>query len=428
MSRRFVEVELGQVRRVDVLVALRALDAEDIFLQQPPHRRALGQPERQPRADLLAVHEELKLAAQPAVVAPLRLLQPLQVRVQFLLRVPRRAVDALEHRALLVATPVRPRDAHQLERPDLARVLDMLPAAEVEERPLLLDADRLAGQILDELDLVGLIVLAEISERLLARPLAVDEGMLRRDAGAHALLDGGQVLRRQRTRQLHIVVEAVLDRRADGEARAGKEVLHGLGQHVRRAVAHALQSACSSLPVQAAPQSPSYPLPFHGFHGATRMQGTGPAAFRSHSASDSACSRRASNARTCSIATSSRLSSSQKPLRLRGALPSIASIASISAARACGRAISSCRISLNPLFVKSHPIQRHHSQSRGGAAGGEPADRDIFLRIGERTPHTNTTFTTWSARRARNKKPFRPPGTKGRPPFVVPPTFRARER
>ena len=146
------------------------------------------------------------------------------------------------------------------------------------------------------------------------------------------------------------------------------------------------------------------------------MQGTGPAAFRSHSASDSACSRRASNARTCSIATSSHLSShrSRSACAARSPIASIASIASISAARACGRAISSCRISLNPLFVKSHPIQRHHSQSRGGAAGGEPADRDIFLRIGERTPHTNTTFTTWSARRARNKKPFRPPGTKGR--------------
>src|SRR6478735_12808036 len=139
-----------------MLVALRALDTEDIFLQQPPHRRALGEPQRQPRADLLAVHEELKLTAQPAVVAPLRLLQPLQVRVKLLLRVPCRAVDTLEHRALFVATPVCSGDAHQLERTDLARILDMLPTAEVEERPLYLDTNRLAGQILDQLDLVGL--------------------------------------------------------------------------------------------------------------------------------------------------------------------------------------------------------------------------------------------------------------------------------
>jgi hypothetical protein len=31
---------------------------------------------------------------------------------------------------------------------------------------------------------------------------------------------------------------------------------------------------------------------------------------------------------------------------------------------------------------------RHDTWSRGGAAGGEPADRDIFLRIGGSAPHT----------------------------------------
>ncbi len=42
----------------------------------------------------------------------------------------------------------------------------------------------------------------------------------------------------QRTRQPEVVVEAVLDRRADAELHVGKQVHDGRGHHVRRAVAH----------------------------------------------------------------------------------------------------------------------------------------------------------------------------------------------
>ena len=54
--------------------------------------------------------EEVELRAEPPVVARARLLEPLEVRVEVLLRVEGRAVDARELRVLLVAAPVRARE------------------------------------------------------------------------------------------------------------------------------------------------------------------------------------------------------------------------------------------------------------------------------------------------------------------------------
>ena len=89
--------------------------------------------------------------------------------------------------------------------------------------------------------LYGWFALAEVLQRLLARPPALHKGVLRGDALPHALLDGGQIVRRQRARQLHVVVEAVLDGRTDGELRAWEQLLHRLRHHVRGAVPHALE-------------------------------------------------------------------------------------------------------------------------------------------------------------------------------------------
>jgi hypothetical protein len=53
----------------------------------------------------------------------------------------------------------------------------------------------------------------------------------------HLLLEGLQVLGREGSLRVEVVVEAVLDRRTDAEPGAGEELLHGLGQHVRGGVA-----------------------------------------------------------------------------------------------------------------------------------------------------------------------------------------------
>ena len=61
---------------------------------------------------------------------------------------------------------------------------------------------------------------------------------------AHAGVDAVEVLGRERgaVRQLEVVVEAVLDRRADAEGGVGEQVEHRLGQHVGRRVADRVEA------------------------------------------------------------------------------------------------------------------------------------------------------------------------------------------
>src|SRR5262245_54688293 len=104
--------------RGDLLVAAFRLDLAHRTLEDPPYPLALGVPEDGPRAHVMEA-EQVELDAEPSMVSLPGLGAPPQEVVEGLLVRPDRAVDALEHRPLLVAAPVRPRDRQQLERPDL---------------------------------------------------------------------------------------------------------------------------------------------------------------------------------------------------------------------------------------------------------------------------------------------------------------------
>ncbi len=69
----FVQVALGDVRRVDMLIARLALLPQDVLLEDSANRGAFGEPQGQSCADELVRREQLQLAAEPPVVAPFRL-------------------------------------------------------------------------------------------------------------------------------------------------------------------------------------------------------------------------------------------------------------------------------------------------------------------------------------------------------------------
>jgi hypothetical protein len=115
--------------------------------------------------------------------------------------------------------------------------------AQVDEWPVLVDARRghrrahgfrLRGEVVEDLDLERLVPLREEGPPLLRRQLAADERMVRRDRLPHPRLDRDQVVGRQRSVELEVVVEAVGDRRADPELRARVQVEDRLGHDVRR--------------------------------------------------------------------------------------------------------------------------------------------------------------------------------------------------
>ena len=142
------------LRRADLDVAALAVLAAAQILEHVPDHHPLGVPERRSRRDVGEV-EQVELRPEPAVVALLRLLEPLEMRVEIALLEESGAVDPGQLRVLLVAAPVGARKTGQLERLDRRGVLQMWPAAEIGEVALGVKRD-LALSRLDELDLVRL--------------------------------------------------------------------------------------------------------------------------------------------------------------------------------------------------------------------------------------------------------------------------------
>src|SRR5690349_8110746 len=123
--------------------------------------RSLGMEEGRGRR-LRVEAVKVQLAAQLAMVPLLRLLQTVDVLVQLLLRGEGGAVDAAQHRVLLVALPIRARHTEELEGLQLAGVGHMGPAAEIVEIALEVAADDLAlGNALHDLGLQKLTLAAE---------------------------------------------------------------------------------------------------------------------------------------------------------------------------------------------------------------------------------------------------------------------------
>ena len=134
---------------------------------------------------MLVEVEEIELRPEPAVIAPLRLLDALEVRVEIGLRVEGRPVDPRQLRVLLVAAPVGAGEAGQLDRLDRPRVLEMRAAAEVGEVALRVEGDRPLGRA-DQLDLVRLAFLPRSGGGLPRRkpPRASTAGPRRARAGS----------------------------------------------------------------------------------------------------------------------------------------------------------------------------------------------------------------------------------------------------
>src|SRR6266571_5308571 len=125
MPRALVDLLARDVRGVHERVAALVMQPSPPALELFTDDREVGEPENKTRAELLVDAEELELLAEHAMVAPLDLLQSLQVIVELLLIWPHRAVDALELRVAFVATPVRAGDGEELERADLSRPFDV---------------------------------------------------------------------------------------------------------------------------------------------------------------------------------------------------------------------------------------------------------------------------------------------------------------
>ncbi len=163
---------------------------------------------------------------------------------ELLLVKPTGTVDARQLRILLVPAPIGTRDARQLERRgiELARRSQMRPAAHV--HPAVARAiDRqlfTLRQFGGPFGLERLAIGLPFGDELVALPDFAREGKIGGDDLAHLLLDQRQLLVAKRAMlggRREVVIEAVVRRRAEGDLRAGKQLLHRLRQHMRIVVA-----------------------------------------------------------------------------------------------------------------------------------------------------------------------------------------------
>ena len=91
---------------------------------------------------------------------------------------------------------------------------------------------RVGGQVVDELDLVRLVLFLHVFDSFLARQLKALELQLFLADLAHLGLDGVEMFLREVERGVEVIVEAVVDRRADGELDFGPQALDGLRHDV----------------------------------------------------------------------------------------------------------------------------------------------------------------------------------------------------
>ena len=235
------ELDVVEDRRLDLAVAALAVLPAPQRGQLVPDDHAVRLPERRAGRQL-GEQEQVQLAPELAVVARAGLLEPVQVLLELLLGVEGRPVDAGEHLAVRVTPPVGARHAEQLERLDPLGRRRVRAAAEIGEGPVRVQRHGLdpvvAHEVLDQLDLVVLPLADEPLERRARRDVLALEHLVGLHVLAHLRLERLEVVLGDvdALGELEVVVEAVVDRRADRDLRAGIEVQHRRRQHVRGVV------------------------------------------------------------------------------------------------------------------------------------------------------------------------------------------------
>ena len=233
------EVGAGDVRGEDERVA-----AAEILVAHPvfhlfADEAALGMPEDEAGAGELLNGEQVELLAEQAMVALLGFFELVEVVVELLLGVERRAVDALELRVLLVAQPVGSGDVEQLEGLDASGGRDVRAAAEVGELAGLVDRDFFIGlgELLDEVALHEVAFGLEALQAFGAGQKFARVGQVLLGELLHLLLDGGEVVGGEGLLAVEVVEESVLGGGAVAELGLGKEFEDGGGHQVRGGVA-----------------------------------------------------------------------------------------------------------------------------------------------------------------------------------------------
>ena len=115
-----------------------------VVLHEFAHDRALGVPHRETATQLGRERQEIEFDRQLAMIALLSLSEPVKMLFEGRLALPRRSVDALQDRTLLVAAPIRRRHLLEGEMAESRSTRNMRSETEIDEiRGVPVEAHRL---------------------------------------------------------------------------------------------------------------------------------------------------------------------------------------------------------------------------------------------------------------------------------------------
>src|SRR5262249_26423209 len=239
VTRSAKEVMTPEQRRFYFHVPVTAQKPSELVLQNVIESRPLRQPERRARSPLVG-HVQVQLSTKLAMITSSRLFQVVQMQLERILRRPDGSIDALEHWVLFASAPVGSGHREQLEMLTLAGATYMRTGTQVGEAADAVDRYRVPGNAVDQLQFVGLIARPEEVEGPGFFPsLAVKFAAFLYDL-AHPILNLLQVFGGKRTREVHVVIKPVLNRRADSELNLRKDLLNGGGHYVRSGMPQAV--------------------------------------------------------------------------------------------------------------------------------------------------------------------------------------------
>ena len=165
-------------------------------------------------------------------------LKPVEMGLKVFLLYEGRAVDPLKHGQFLVSAPVGAGHAEEFEGLYHPRGNRVRASAEVHEFALAVERDGLAfGQFFQEF--FPCRAHPYLGKAFLADSLSISSLTTGRFSETIFFISASifsEVLGSEGSRYVKIVVEPVLDGRADRQLRLGAQTLHGLGEDVRRSM------------------------------------------------------------------------------------------------------------------------------------------------------------------------------------------------
>ena len=158
------------------------------------------------------------------MIAPLGLLQHVQIPVLILFARPGRSVDTLQLLVARIPPPIGTGESHQLEHLELAGRRHMGPAAEVNKLPFPIQPDGLTGR--DRCNDLRLVVLTDrlkVPDGRIAVPLLAHDRFVFAGQLGHTGFDRRQILGRERPLIRKIIIKPMLDHWPDRHLSIGEE-------------------------------------------------------------------------------------------------------------------------------------------------------------------------------------------------------------